>query len=738
MISVTGTDSTGASNISHLYAVINGDGANIGRYRGYITWYRDANAWPTSQDNRACSGVGGYAAVQSVAPDNVYGHQYIHMDSCTVVDSGNSRVVYFTVRFDPLFTFPETQNDISAFSANLSTGLNSGWVNADLNFSLSFMPTLTSVSINSPTVYTNNTTRYNISVAASYPLGGANISHELALINYDGNTNGDGGHTPADYRGYLVFLNMPQNSGVWIPDFKDVVACTGGGSAGIYLNGYGPDYIHLDSCTTSVSGNVRTTVFTVRFDTTYTTPVNNNDISGLVYADFDGSRFAGWTRFDTNFSLGSVPAPVLNSVTISDSTVNTNNSDQYDVVVDVSDSVSGSNITHEYALINFDINTNGAGGHTPTDYRGYLGWYTDAAYTGVDTQKDKRSCTGGGIGWIFNQPPYDVYGHQYIRLDSCRTSVIGARRTVTFTLRFDPIYLSPVANNDISAWACSTYPNCAGWTRFDTDFALGSLSGPTAPNITGTAAFVLTSYPFDFTGTDVGGDQIRYGIDWNMDGTADVWSPSSGYVNSGTTRTVTHSWPTAGLQTFQALTQNTFGANSPWTQHTVNPANGPTPAFCGARARVYVPADTGWTPGEEYCSPVGTQDSSPAFPGIGSSVTWQCLGQSGGADSGICTATRSAGSYVLNVSVNNSSAGSVSSVFPFVGTIDCGATCSASIAQGESITLQATPASAYWQFNGWGGDCAVYGRSRQCTLNINGAKTATATFVPRIFNYSEF
>ena len=58
--------------------------------------------------------------------------------------------------------------------------------------------------------------------------------------------------------------------------------------------------------------------------------------------------------------------------------------------------------------------------------------------------------------------------------------------------------------------------------------------------------------------------------------------------------------------------------------------------------------------------------------------------------------------------------------------IDCGATCSASFNSGTPVTLTATPVSG-WSFQGWGGVCSGTG---PCSLTMDAAKSATATFAP--------
>jgi hypothetical protein len=149
VIAVTTSDPLGAANVSNNYAIINYAGTNAGNYRGYLTWHW-ANAWPSAQENQACSGAGGYAAVQSG-----YGNTSIHLASCNVTDAGNSRTTNFTVRFEPAFSSPTTNNDISGLGCNIVNGVQTciGWNNFDLNFALTtFNLSVTTAGTGSGTV----------------------------------------------------------------------------------------------------------------------------------------------------------------------------------------------------------------------------------------------------------------------------------------------------------------------------------------------------------------------------------------------------------------------------------------------------------------------------------------------------------------------------------------------------------------------------------------------------------
>jgi hypothetical protein len=134
-ISVVGHRKSGGTLLAREYALIDFQGSNAGAYRGFFTWYRLSDAWPTAQDKHACSGVGGYAVIQNQAPNDIYGHQYVHLDSCNVTDgAGGVTTTIFTVHFTPLFTSPATGNDISGLVCDISSC--TPWVNFDINFGL--------------------------------------------------------------------------------------------------------------------------------------------------------------------------------------------------------------------------------------------------------------------------------------------------------------------------------------------------------------------------------------------------------------------------------------------------------------------------------------------------------------------------------------------------------------------------------------------------------------------------
>ncbi len=672
-ISAVGSHAAGAGNIIWSGALINYQGGNAGAYRGYLTWGL-ANHYPSYKDNQACSG-GGYGAIQPG-----YGDSYIRLRSCSVTDSGNNRTVNFAVTFDPSFTSPLTGNDISGYTYN-TNWIGNGWTNFDLNFNIN--------------TYT---------ITASAGTGGSISPAGVTTKNY----------------GTSQAYTISPSSGYYILD--------------VLVNG-------------SSVGAVSSYTF------------NNITTNHTISATFASAY------------------PTLGNVTISSININPNNTTQYNIVMTGTNPAGiggGANISHQYALINYQGSNAGA-------HRGYLTWYYDTNYTGWDGQKNKMTCGGGGVAAI-----QSGYGTEYVRLVSCSTSVSGTTRTTTLTITAETAFRTPTTNNDISGYIHNTQGLYVGWNNFDINFNISidggwspwsplscptacgqpessqtrtctnpppenggaTCSGPSsqtcsatpscntppnAPTISGpTTGYPNTSYTYTFTATDPQGDQIRYGIDWNMDGTAEEWLPAGvSYVNSGTSRSTSYSWTTTGEKTFRALTQDYPGSNSGWTNYTVNISAAPVNGTCGTANRTYPVGSTSYGT-DTYCS-AGTPSATPAFPSPGTSASWICNGLNGGANSGTCTAFNPQAEH--NITIGATPKGSVE----IDGGITCqpGTTnCPVVYEEGTTIYLRAYPVSSFWKFTGWSGLCT--NTSYLCILEVEQPGTITPNFIPRLFDYWEF
>ncbi len=92
---------------------------------------------------------------------------------------------------------------------------------------------------------------------------------------------------------------------------------------------------------------------------------------------------------------------------------------------------------------------------------------------------------------------------------------------------------------------------------------------PANPSISASAACVVGSpHSLTFTAADSDGDQIRYGVDWDANGTIDQFVPASGYVSSGTAQTASRTYATEGAKTVKVLAQDENGLTSGWSSYT--------------------------------------------------------------------------------------------------------------------------------------------------------------------------
>jgi hypothetical protein len=203
--------------------------------------------------------------------------------------------------FEPTYTTTLTNNDIHGITYNTNNNY-SPWTHFDINFGLN-MPSLDSVTI-TPSPVTANNTNHTITIVGNDPSGGANITHEYALINYTGTYVGQ-------HRGYVTWYYDSAYT-AWNA-LKNKMSCTGGGIAAIQT-GYGDNYMTLISCTTSITGNKRTTSFVVRFDPSFTTPTANNLINTYIHNTFGHNT--GWVAGGL-FNLNVPVAPTVTSPTVS-------------------------------------------------------------------------------------------------------------------------------------------------------------------------------------------------------------------------------------------------------------------------------------------------------------------------------------------------------------------------------------------------------------------------------------
>ena len=88
---------------------------------------------------------------------------------------------------------------------------------------------------------------------------------------------------------------------------------------------------------------------------------------------------------------------------------------------------------------------------------------------------------------------------------------------------------------------------------------------PTIPTLTSIGQCVVgQAQVISMTSTDPDSDMLRYGIDWDADGSIDQYVPSSGYVPSGTSQIVSRTYSVVGAKTVKVLAQDSNGLSSGW------------------------------------------------------------------------------------------------------------------------------------------------------------------------------
>lgn len=170
---------------------------------------------------------------------------------------------------------------------------------------------------------------------------------------------------------------------------------------------------------------------------------------------------------------------------------------------------------------------------------------------------------------------------------------------------------------------------------------------PNAPTLSGPASGNQNaSLTFAAVATDDDGDNIRYLFDWNNDGTGDEWSGGGGWVASGTSQSLAHTWATPGTYTFQAKTQDAVGNYSGWTSKTVT-INAFVNGSCGVASTSVSGIDLSAAPTVGLCG-TGT---ATAVLGTGP-WTWSCNGTGVGSSNDSCQANLFIPAPIVNLSIS--------------------------------------------------------------------------------------
>lgn len=192
----------------------------------------------------------------------------------------------------------------------VATNVSGSSSSADISqtFTVNPIPTLDGITVSSPCWITNGSNDYQITVKATgnspTAFDGSNYGL-LALINFQGAHAGSHGGYYA-WNSTLAGLSAQGYT-------QNQVACTGGGFVGMYAAGYGATTATLIGGTTSVSGNQRTVIFTIRPNATFP---NFTDNSVSQYAStLPGNCGVGWTE-TPNLFTSSPAIPTNGTVTV--------------------------------------------------------------------------------------------------------------------------------------------------------------------------------------------------------------------------------------------------------------------------------------------------------------------------------------------------------------------------------------------------------------------------------------
>jgi len=104
---------------------------------------------------------------------------------------------------------------------------------------------------------------------------------------------------------------------------------------------------------------------------------------------------------------------------------------------------------------------------------------------------------------------------------------------------------------------------------------------PFAPSISAGSCTVGELYIINISATDSEGENIRYGIDWDNDGSIDQYAPTEGYVSSGSVQTVGNVFGSEGVKTIRVRTENESGSNSSFVSHSFVCSEGDGSALLG-------------------------------------------------------------------------------------------------------------------------------------------------------------
>lgn len=94
------------------------------------------------------------------------------------------------------------------------------------------------------------------------------------------------------------------------------------------------------------------------------------------------------------------------------------------------------------------------------------------------------------------------------------------------------------------------------------------MSAPPSAPIVSDEMKSCPNHALRFSSTDPDGENVRFGIDWDKNGTVNEWFPATGYVNSGEIVTLERSFVSGSTQDFTVFAEDVGGMVSTLTTHS--------------------------------------------------------------------------------------------------------------------------------------------------------------------------
>jgi len=284
-----------------------------------------------------------------------------------------------------------------------------------------------------------------------------------------------------------------------------------------------------------------------------------------------------------------------------------------------------------------------------------------------------------------------------------------------------------------SSWTCSGSAGSCGGATGSTASCSKAVSG--TPGTNGSCGTTQQSC----------GATSGPGGNWREDANFYYWDcyGKAGTCNGASGSTASCSWPKPVLTcttpttcgtTYGACSNGSLLSGNGSTSWTCKPTDTkcsnqscaislpPNPAQCGTRATTYPESVVDWPSSSTYCL-IGSNSSSPAFPNVNSSVSWNCTS---GSNTASCTANRTQSCKIANITLDAPSDGAIYHIPVGADSVNVDLVATIDGCPNETKNLQIVFASwldvAGWRVAGAGSFTGVQARY-QLPITVNFKRT---------------